>query len=255
MIQNRISITMINFNRSAYIAEAINSVLNQTDENWELIIIDDASTDNSVKIIEKYLTNKKIKLTINKKHLGIVHSRIESIKRCENNIIGILDSDDVLCKEAVRIMLEKHNENKNGLIYSQMMICDKNLKPLSIGSNKQISSTSNNLIQNCISHFITFKKSSYEETNGYDVFFNRCAEDKDIFYKLEEVTEPLFVEEILYYYRMNPSSVSSYGIKKILGRILYLIAKYKAYVRRSKNNSKKNIKLIEIIPFINKKNK
>lgn len=243
---------MVNFNRSQYIEEAIISVINQTNKNWELIIVDDASTDNSINIIKKYLNNKKIKLIKNKRNVGIVYSRITSINESCGEIIGILDSDDVLSKDAVEIMIGEHEKNINGLIYSQMMICDKDLKPISIGTNRQISANSNNLIQNCISHFITFKKNCYKQTDGYDKFFNKCAEDKDIFYKLEEVTDPLFVNRILYYYRMNPSSVSSYGIKKILGRMLYLIAKYKAYKRRLKNKSTKRVKLIKIIPFSKK---
>jgi glycosyltransferase involved in cell wall biosynthesis len=247
--QPNISLIMINHNRSEYIEEAIASVINQTSPNWELIIIDDASSDNSVEIIKKYLDNKKIKLSINNHHEGIVYCRIRAIENSQNEIIGIIDSDDVLDKNAVKIMTEQHQKNRNGLIYSQMMVCDKDLKQTSVGTNKQILPNSSNLIENCISHFVTFKKSDYKKINGYDPLFNSCAEDKDLFYKLEEVTDPLFVNEILYYYRMNPLSVSSYGTKKLIGRILYFLAKFKAYQRRIKNNSPKKIKFIELLPL------
>jgi len=248
MMNNSISLIMINLNRSQYLAEAIESVLKQTNDNWELIIVDDASSDGSLDIIKKYLNNNKIKLIVNNKHLGIVYSRIKAIENSSSEIIGIIDSDDVLDKEAVETMIERHNENNNGLIYSQMMVCDKKLNQISIGTNRQISQESSNLIQNCISHFVTFKKSCYLKVGGYDRFFNRCSEDKDLFYKLEEVTEPLFVDKILYYYRMNPTSVSSYGFKKIIGRFLYFIAKFKAYQRRRSTGSPKKIKLLELFP-------
>jgi len=57
----KISILMANYNNDKYISEAIESVVNQTYQNWELIIIDDSSTDSSVKLINKFLNNKKIK--------------------------------------------------------------------------------------------------------------------------------------------------------------------------------------------------
>lgn len=121
-----------------------------------------------------------------------------------------------------------------------------------MANNRNIAPNSSNLIDNVISHFFTFKKSVYLQTAGYNLFFNRCAEDKDLFYKLEEVTEPLFINEVLYYYRLNPSSVSNYGVKKIWGRVLYFSAKYQAYRRRLKNNSPKQVKLWQILPGINK---
>ncbi len=248
MINNSISLIMINLNRSEYIAEAIESVLKQTNNNWELIIVDDASSDDSLNIIKKYLDNNKIKLIVNNKHLGIVYSRRKAIENSSSEIIGIIDSDDVLDREAVETMLWQYNINNSGLIYSQMIICDKKLRQISKGTNRQIPLGSSNLIQNCISHFFTFKKTDYMKVGGYDYFFNRCSEDKDLFYKLEEVTEPLFIDKTLYYYRMNPSSVSSYGFKKFRGRLLYFIAKLNAYTRRKINNSPKKIKFMELFP-------
>ena len=56
------SLLMTNYNNEKYIEEAINSVISQTYSNWELIIVDDCSTDNSIQIITPYLRNKKIKL-------------------------------------------------------------------------------------------------------------------------------------------------------------------------------------------------
>ena len=65
--QNIFSILMANYNKAAYVGEAIESVLEQSWSKWELIIVDDCSTDDSVEIIKKYLSDRRIKLFKNKK--------------------------------------------------------------------------------------------------------------------------------------------------------------------------------------------
>jgi len=241
---------MANYNRAQYIKSSIESVIKQTSDCWELIIIDDASTDGAATIIQEYLYNDKIKLIQCTKHLGIVAARNMAIASAASPIIGIIDSDDVLDVNAVAVMLDAHKKYPHGLIYSQMMICDSNLKYQHVGSNKQIISVGGNLIENCISHFITFKKSFFDKIGGYDIFFNRCSEDKDLFYRMEEITDVLFIDQILYYYRINPCSVSNFGINYHAGRILHFIAKYRAYRRRLKNKSLKKVTMREL--FISK---
>ena len=61
-----ISILMANFNKGEFIQQAIESVLGQTYKNWELVIVDDASTDNSVEVIKKFLSYSRITFYQNK---------------------------------------------------------------------------------------------------------------------------------------------------------------------------------------------
>ena len=67
----KISIVMASYNYASIIGEAIESVINQTYKDWELIIVDDGSADNSVEVIKKYLSDNRIKLYINEKNLGL----------------------------------------------------------------------------------------------------------------------------------------------------------------------------------------
>ena len=62
MFKKKIDIIMPNFNKCEFLSEAINSVLSQTYKNWKLYIIDDYSSDNSERILKKYIKNKKIKI-------------------------------------------------------------------------------------------------------------------------------------------------------------------------------------------------
>jgi len=228
-----ISLIMINHNRSAYISEAISSVIKQTLTNWELIIIDDGSNDDSIKIITSFLNDSRLSLTIHDQKKGIGASRREAVKKAQADIVGILDSDDALEENALEIMVKAHNNNTSGLIYSQFTICDSNLKTIKLGSNGPIPPQSSNLMANRISHFITFKVAAYNLGAGYDASLN-LAEDKDLFYKLEEVTNTLFIDQALYRYRLHSQGVSSYGWHRLLAHYYHFLVRHRAYLRRDK---------------------
>lgn len=90
-----ISVIMPTYNTEKFIDRSIISVLNQTYENWELCIVDDNSTDNTVNIIRKYINqDKRIKLKENNKNLGCGISRRKAIEMAQGDYIFFLDSDD-----------------------------------------------------------------------------------------------------------------------------------------------------------------
>lgn len=90
----KISIVMASYNYAPIIGEAIESVINQTYKDWELIIIDDGSTDNSVEVIKKYLSDNRIKLYINEKNLGLAKTVRKGIQYSTSDWIAFLESDD-----------------------------------------------------------------------------------------------------------------------------------------------------------------
>lgn len=96
MLKPLISIIMPLFNSEAYVLESINSVVNQTYENWELILIDDASTDNTINTIKYFiLKNEKVKLLTNKVNLGAAVTRNKGIEASIGDYIAFLDPDDL----------------------------------------------------------------------------------------------------------------------------------------------------------------
>lgn len=228
----KFSILMINYNKANYIKEAINSVLNQTFQNWELIIIDDASTDDSLNRINA-IKDSRIKIFRNKTNLGIIKNRKKIIEYAKTNILGILDSDDALYKNAVEIMCKIHIIHPNiAFAYSQFIYCDNKLNKKFIGYNRSISKKNSNLHYDSISHFFTFKKKCYLNTEGYDSNFKDGAEDKDIIYKLEEIGNGIFINKILYKYRILLNSISNEKEKKNICKINHILSKYNAYKRR-----------------------
>ncbi len=91
-----VSVIITSYNYEQYIKEAIESVLNQTFQDYELIIIDDASTDNSYEIILEYARqNDKIKVIKNEKNQGLSSSLQSAVLSASGNWIAVLESDDV----------------------------------------------------------------------------------------------------------------------------------------------------------------
>lgn len=90
----KISIQMCTYNRAYFIDKAINSVLSQTFQDWELLILDDKSTDNTEEIISKYLDDPRIRYIKNEENLGITKNRNKALTLSQGEYIAVLDSDD-----------------------------------------------------------------------------------------------------------------------------------------------------------------
>ncbi len=230
------SILMTNFNNGKYIKDAIQSVIDQIYLDWELIIVDDCSTDNSIAVIDQYSNNDKIKVIQHKKNLGYASSLITAIENASNKIIGILDSDDKLHEEALEIIYKIYQDiPKYGFVYTKMWNCNSSLQPYNIPSwIGPVIPEKSDIFNHRISHFRTFRKKDYLKTSGFDPK-QKKAVDQDIIYKLEEVTQFKFIDKSLYYYRHHESGISQ-GKSSFQARIYHYIAKCKAYKRRLNSN-------------------
>ena len=118
-----VSIIIPAYNRSKYIERAVYSVLNQTFSDLEVIVVDDASTDNTSELVRKIQSNdnrvKYIQLTNNK---GAQHARNIGIKESDSTWIGFLDSDDEYLEESVASRLEQIKKDGNKVVYSACFV-------------------------------------------------------------------------------------------------------------------------------------
>jgi glycosyltransferase involved in cell wall biosynthesis len=125
------SILMANYNNGNYIETAIQSVQSQTFFEWELIIVDDASDDDSVQRIKKFLGDQRIRLFVQPRNCGYTKVLIFGLKNVSSSIAGILDSDDALVNDAIEKAYAVHTQRPDvGLVLSQVLVCDSNLVPL-----------------------------------------------------------------------------------------------------------------------------
>ena len=118
-----VSVLMTSYNREKYIAEAIESVLASTLSNFELIIVDDCSTDNTVNIINRYLiTDNRIKFYRNKKNLGQFANRNKAAKYAIGDFLKYVDSDDIIYPHTLQVMVEsmlRYPDAGLGFCYTQ----------------------------------------------------------------------------------------------------------------------------------------
>jgi len=106
----KISIITVTKNSENFLEECILSLEKQSYKNYEHIIIDGCSTDNTINIIKKYKT--KVAYWVSEKDEGLYDAMNKGIKRCSGDIIGILNSDDFYYPEALKIVNEYFNSNK-----------------------------------------------------------------------------------------------------------------------------------------------
>lgn len=126
----KISIVMASYNYASIIGEAIESVINQTYKDWELIIVDDGSTDNSVEVIKRYLSDNRIKLYINEKNLGLAKTVRKGIQYSTSDWIAFLESDDKFFPNALEEKVKAISKNADIIFTNLELIGNENLKLL-----------------------------------------------------------------------------------------------------------------------------
>jgi glycosyltransferase involved in cell wall biosynthesis len=102
-----VSVLMTAFNREKFIQEAIESVLASTYHNFELIIVDDCSSDNTVQIAHKYeKKDQRIKVFVNEKNLGDYHNRNQAASYAKGKYIKYVDADDLIYSHGLQVLVE-----------------------------------------------------------------------------------------------------------------------------------------------------
>lgn len=125
-MEELVSIIMAAYNAENTIEMAIDSVLAQTYFNWELIIVNDCSTDNTKSIVEAYSKkDERIKLYSNEENLGVSKTRLKAVQLSNGNWIAILDSDDAWMPEKLAKQFELQNEINAELLYTGSSFMDE----------------------------------------------------------------------------------------------------------------------------------
>lgn len=135
-MHGKVSIIMPNYNCEKFISESITSVLNQTYEDWELLIVDDCSTDNSAEIIKSFCDgDDRIKLFVNEQNQGAASSRNWALREATGKWIAFLDSDDIWLAEKLQKQLEFMCANGYQFSYTAYERMDEQSAALNIKIN------------------------------------------------------------------------------------------------------------------------
>ena len=210
-----VSILMPAYNAGEYIKEAIQCILNQTYPNWELLIADDASTDNTNEIIKKYaLKDSRIKCFQNETNIGYLKTWNKLIEIAEGNFITFLDADDLCTSDRINILYSFLAENPDiKIVGSNVNLLSDKGKP--IGTKEYPVSTeiiNENLLSSGFSFCgsaVMIRKEVYQKVGGYREYFDRLGwEDHDWLIRCCTIFKASNIAKYLYSYRNTPDSVT-----------------------------------------------
>lgn len=131
MIEGLVSIIMPSWNTGRFIAESIQSVLNQTYSNWELLIVDDCSTDDTDEVVASF-HDERIKYYINEKNLGAALTRNRALREAKGEWIAFLDSDDLWMPQKLERQVAFMLDNGYSLSYTEYEKIDEASEPLNV---------------------------------------------------------------------------------------------------------------------------
>lgn len=122
-----VSVIMPAYNAAPFIEEAISSVMSQTVEDWELIVIDDGSSDSTREIVAKFVeADERIHLLINKNNMGVAKTRNRGLDTCSGVYVALLDSDDYWKPHMLERMIACARETDADIIYCSYELVDEN---------------------------------------------------------------------------------------------------------------------------------
>ena len=227
-----ISVIMPNFNGQKYIREAIESVLHQDHSRFELIVVDDGSTDESVRIIKEYMRqDTRVRLFMNHRSKGVSGARNTGIEKASGEWICFLDSDDIMVDGSLSVRLSQVAMYKGiNIVSGDLQHCDDKSRITSGGfyiSKANITSAMgidiNHLtpviIENGVEFFLSCAaiiftgtpviRHSVVERTGF--FCENMAYFEDLSYWFRMILKEkfLFIPDIVFSYRQHQNSVSS----------------------------------------------
>ena len=204
-----VSVIIPSYNCEMYIDECIQSVLNQTWRKYEIIIVDDGSTDSSPALIQKYYDHKNVKIFKNC-NKGRGAARRFGVNQSNGKFIAFLDCDDLLLPNSIEKRVKALlNYNDFGLVFTDAMEFDNN------GDTKPFlrqfpwlnlkDDIFNQLLRGCfpLTSTVMVRREDYYKSNGFDENL-RYGEDLDLFLRLSNITKFILLPEILTRRRMHP---------------------------------------------------
>lgn len=119
-----VSVAVTTYNGERYIREQLDSIVNQTYKNIEIIVCDDCSTDDTLKILKEYETKYGIQIFTNDKNIGYIKNYEKVISKCNGEYIALSDQDDVWISNKIQLLI--NNIFDSPLIMSDAYVVDKN---------------------------------------------------------------------------------------------------------------------------------
>ncbi len=208
-LRHLVSLVIPVYNRDKYLKATIDSILAQTHTNFELVIWDDGSTDDSLAIATEYAKeDSRIKVFI-ADNTGQGAALVKAIAFTKGKYLGTVDSDDLLHPEALsKTFKVLEFDSSIGMVYTDHLVIDEFDKAQGLGKRCSIPYSKERLLVDFMTfHFRLMRRDVYDAVGGIDANLG-TAEDYDLCLRLSEVTKIEHLAEPLYYYRWHLDNIS-----------------------------------------------
>ena len=214
MVDELVSIIMPSYNTAKYIKESIESIINQTYGDWELIIVDDCSNDETDTIVESF-EDKRIRFLKNEKNVGAALSRNRALREAKGEWIAFLDSDELWTPDKLEKQIEFMKKNNIGCSCTYSTYIDENSSPLMIIDKcpKYITLQSLYLYNWIASITVIYH---YPTVGLVQVADLKKRNDYALWLKVLKKTDCVCHPEVLAQYRIRKQSVSHDKLQKLI---------------------------------------
>ncbi len=225
-----ISVIMSVYNGEAYLAEAIESIINQTYKNWELIVINDCSNDSTYDILSDFAKrDERIKVHSNEVNLKLPASLNKAISLSSGKYIARMDADDISLPERLEKQYKFMEENSNISLSSCRFMTMKNGVFASGGAGGRCDNDAIRamlLVSNPILHPGVFAKAEVMKKFNYDTSLT-CTEDLELWTRMAMAGEKMeILPECLLLYRLHDKQITSTTLERQHTEVLKIQQKY-----------------------------
>jgi len=207
-----ISVLLSAYNAEDYIEQAINSIIYQTYSNWELIIVDDGSTDQTPIILKKY-TDQRIRI-ISHSNMGLTTSLNKAAFHAKGELLARQDADDISQKTRFELQVEQFLKNENIVLVSSdtaWIDCNNKILDIRYAPLDQFQAINKmTVLTNPFVHgSLMFKKSAFDAVSGYNENLS-TSQDFELIIRLSALNKEFSaVPHILYFQRVHKNTVTT----------------------------------------------
>lgn len=250
IVNPRVSVVMSVYNGAKYLLEAIRSIQSQTFNNFEFIIVNDASNDTTAEILQQ-IDDPRVRVLTNEQNFGLTKSLNKALKHCRGEFIARMDADDL----SHPFRLEKQvsfleSRPECALVGSSYYVIDEDGKNVShIGVLTESSQIKDGLKnQNWFGHgSVMMRKSALNKVGGYDEEF-RYAQDYDLWLRLSEHYNVANIKEPLYFWRSTAEAISRDKVRE--QKVFAELAKKYALTREHLSGESSGRKIMQDFPVV-----
>ena len=208
----KVTIYMPNYNYGKYLEEAVDSVKNQVFKDWELIVIDDGSTDDSVDVLKKFANEEKITV-IHQKNKGLNVTNNVAIRLSRGKYIVRLDADDFIDESFLLVLSSILDEKQDvGLVFSDFHHVDQSGNIIETIRREKIKNSDQLLDMPAHGACTMYRKEILMDLGTYDEEFS-CQDGYEMWIKFIEEYKPYNINVPLFYYRQHSASSTKNTVK------------------------------------------